>query len=71
MPKNNEEGGGGFLAVTVLSKTEGVALYIQVRETLREQIKQGLLEPGEKLPAEDETGSAIWSEPDDGATGYI
>ena len=40
--------------MTVLSKTEGVALYIQVRETLREQIKQGLLEPGEKLPAEDE-----------------
>lgn len=38
----------------VLTKAEGVALYIQVRETLRDQIKQGLLEPGQKLPAEDE-----------------
>ncbi len=40
--------------MTVLTKTEGVALYIQVRETLREQIKKGLLGPGQKLPAEDE-----------------
>lgn len=37
-----------------LSKTEGVALYVQIRETLRQQIKNGQLEPGQKLPAEDE-----------------
>ena len=40
--------------MTVLTKTEGVALYVQIRETLREQIKNGQLEPGQKLPAEDE-----------------
>lgn len=38
----------------VLSKTEGVALYVQIRETLRQQIENGQLEPGQKLPAEDE-----------------
>lgn len=38
----------------VLSKTEGVALYVQIRETLRQQIKNGQLEAGQKLPAEDE-----------------
>lgn len=38
----------------VLTKTEGVALYIQVREALREEINKGVLEPGQKLPAEDE-----------------
>lgn len=37
-----------------LSKTEGVALYVQVRETLREQIAAGALPPGAKLPAEEE-----------------
>ncbi len=37
-----------------LNKTEGVALYVQVRETLRDQIKTGVLKPGQKLPAEDE-----------------
>jgi GntR family transcriptional regulator len=37
-----------------LTKTEGVALYVQVRETLRERIRTGALKPGEKLPAEDE-----------------
>jgi GntR family transcriptional regulator len=40
--------------MTTLSKSEGVALYVQVRETLRDQIKSGVLEPGQKLPAEDE-----------------
>ncbi len=40
--------------MAVLTKTEGVALYVQVRETLREQIKNGILEPGQKLPSEDE-----------------
>jgi GntR family transcriptional regulator, N-acetylglucosamine utilization regulator len=40
--------------VLVLTKTEGVALYVQIRETLRQQIKDGQLKPGQKLPAEDE-----------------
>lgn len=40
-----------------LTKTEGVALYVQVRETLRERIRTGALKPGEKLPAEDELAS--------------
>jgi GntR family transcriptional regulator len=37
-----------------LTKTEGVALYVQVRETLRDQLKAGELKPGQKLPTEDE-----------------
>jgi GntR family transcriptional regulator len=40
--------------MTALTKTEGVALYVQVRETLRDQIKTGVLKPGQKLPSEDE-----------------
>ena len=32
----------------------GVSLYIRIRETLREQIKQGDLRPGQKLPSESE-----------------
>ena len=40
--------------MTTLNKTEGVALYVQVRETLRDQIKTGILELGQKLPSEDE-----------------
>lgn len=43
--------------MTVLTKTEGVALYVQIREFLREQIKTGQLKPGEKLPSEDELAS--------------
>jgi len=34
--------------------TERVSLYIQIRETLRKQIKQGDLKPGQKLPSEGE-----------------
>jgi GntR family transcriptional regulator len=41
----------------MLTKTEGVALYVQVRETLREQIKSGVLKPGQRLPSEDELAS--------------
>ncbi len=40
--------------MAALTKTEGVALYVQVRESLRDQIKAGVLKPGQKLPAEDE-----------------
>jgi len=32
----------------------GVSLYIRIRETLREQIKQGDLRPGQKLPSASE-----------------
>ena len=38
----------------VLTKTKGVALYVQFGETLRQQIKNRQLEPGQKLPAGDE-----------------
>ncbi|MFN2124419.1 MAG: GntR family transcriptional regulator [Candidatus Promineifilaceae bacterium] len=40
--------------MSTLIKTEGVALYVQVREALREQIESGELKPGERLPSEDE-----------------
>jgi GntR family transcriptional regulator len=40
--------------MTILSKSDGVALYVQVRETIRDQIQSGILEPGHKLPSEDE-----------------
>ena len=40
--------------MTPLTKTNGVALYAQVRETLRDQIKTGVLKPGQRLPSEDE-----------------
>jgi GntR family transcriptional regulator len=42
-----------------LNRTEGVALYVQVRETLRQQINSGALQPGQKLPAEDELAAAF------------
>jgi GntR family transcriptional regulator len=40
--------------MTVLSRSGEAPLYIRVRETLRDRIKQGQLSPGQKLPAEDE-----------------
>jgi GntR family transcriptional regulator len=43
--------------MTILSKSDGVALYVQVRETIRDQIQSGILEPGHKLPSEDELAS--------------
>jgi GntR family transcriptional regulator len=36
---------------------EGVSLYIQIREALREQIKRGDLKPGQRLPSEDEVAA--------------
>lgn len=36
------------------SGSEGIALYAQVRESIREQIARGDLKPGEKLPPEEE-----------------
>lgn len=38
----------------VLTKTEGVSLYIQIREALREQIAKGVFEQGQKIPSEEE-----------------
>jgi GntR family transcriptional regulator len=32
----------------------GIPLYIQIRDSLRQQIEQGVLEQGQKLPSEDE-----------------
>jgi GntR family transcriptional regulator len=40
--------------MSTLNRTDGVALYVQVRETLREQMESGLLKPGERLPSEEE-----------------
>ncbi|GAB4481450.1 MAG: phosphonate metabolism transcriptional regulator PhnF [Anaerolineales bacterium] len=34
--------------------TEGVPLYVQIREAIRAEILQGNLHPGQKLPSEDE-----------------
>lgn len=33
---------------------EGVALYVRIRQTLRDQIAAGELKPGDRLPSEDE-----------------
>jgi len=37
-----------------ISKTDGIPLYVKIRESLREKISTGELERGEKLPSEDE-----------------
>lgn len=38
----------------MLNKSEGIPLYIQIRRTLREEINNQTLVPGQKLPSEDE-----------------
>jgi GntR family transcriptional regulator len=40
--------------MTVFNKVEGVPLYIQIRNSLREDIVNRVLLPGQKLPSEDE-----------------
>jgi GntR family transcriptional regulator len=40
--------------MTTLLKTDGIPLYIQVRETLREVILDGTYEPGQRIPSQDE-----------------
>lgn len=40
--------------MTLLSKVEGIPLYVQIRESLRQDISEHILEPGQKLPSEDE-----------------
>lgn len=39
---------------TLLNKSEGIPLYIQIRRTLRDEINNQSLVPGQKLPSEDE-----------------
>lgn len=41
------------------SGSEGIALYAQVRESIREQIAGGMLKPGEKLPPEEELSTLM------------
>ncbi len=38
----------------MLNKSEGIPLYIQIRRTLRDEISNQVLVPGQKLPSEDE-----------------
>jgi GntR family transcriptional regulator len=40
--------------MTILSKSEGIPLYKQIRESLHEDILKKILVPGQKLPSEDE-----------------
>lgn len=35
-------------------KTEGIPLYVKIREALRAEITQGTLKPGDRVPSEDE-----------------
>ena len=39
---------------TPLSRIPGVPLYVQIRESLREQITHRLLNPGQRIPSEEE-----------------
>ena len=49
-----ETGWATVPVMSTLNKTEGVSLYVQIRETLRSQLNSGDFETGQKLPAEDE-----------------
>jgi GntR family transcriptional regulator len=40
-----------------LSRTEGIPLYVKIREALRTEITQGVLKRGQKLPSEEELAS--------------
>jgi len=40
-----------------LSKIPGVPLYVQIREAVRREITDGDLQPGERIPSEDELGT--------------
>ena len=37
-----------------ISRTEGIPLYVKIREALRSEITQGILTRGQKLPSEEE-----------------
>jgi GntR family transcriptional regulator len=41
-------------AMSALSKDQGVPLYIQIRKSLRQDIADQVLQPGQKIPSEDE-----------------
>ncbi len=45
---------GAGLTLTEMVRTNGVPVYVQIREKLREEITGGLRKRGEKLPAEHE-----------------
>lgn len=45
--------------LSALSKSEGVALYVQIRQALRANIEDGTLEPGAQLPSEDELAATF------------
>lgn len=40
-----------------LARTEGIPLYVKIREALRSDIAQGVLQRGQKLPSEEELAS--------------
>jgi GntR family transcriptional regulator len=40
--------------MTVLKKTDGIPLYTKIRKSLRDDITNKVLEPGQKIPSEDE-----------------
>jgi len=42
------------MMITVLNKSEGIPLYIQIRKSLHDDIKNRVLLPGQKLPSEEE-----------------
>lgn len=37
-----------------INKAEGIPLYIQIRESIRELVASGVLKPGQKIPSEEE-----------------
>jgi GntR family transcriptional regulator len=44
----------GKINLKELTRTEGIPHYVRIRESLREQIADGVREHGQKLPSEDE-----------------
>jgi len=40
--------------MSILSKSDGIPLYVQIRKALREDILNEILTPGQKIPSEDE-----------------
>ena len=40
--------------MTMLSKNDGIPLYVQIRKSLRDDIVNKTLVPGQKIPSEDE-----------------
>lgn len=40
--------------MAALSKVEGIPLYVKIRESLREDIRSGIYQAGQRIPSEDE-----------------